>query len=105
MNNQRSHFRLEYPSSDRPTLVIEKKEFVVFDLSEGGCKFLLTKDLKPAPKSRLSGTVKFKSGKTCTIEGIVLRVNPDQSCVLLLSKGISLPQMMEEQRRLIQKYK
>lgn len=106
MSNQRAHYRLDYPHADRPMLVIETRQCPVLDLSEKGCKFLLPKGFRPAPKTRFRGTIHFKSGKTCEIDGHVLRVLPEaETCVLILTVGVPLTLMMEEQRLLIKKYK
>ncbi len=106
MTNQRDFYRLEYPAADRPRLLVDKMEFEVLDISEKGCKFLLPKDIRPAEKMRVFGKLRFHDGRTCPIEGFVLRVFADKNtCILELTVGVPLPIMMEEQRRLINKYK
>lgn len=105
MQNQREHFRLEYPPMERPLVLIDGKAYEILNLSEGGIKFACGSDYKPA-NSKFRAMVKFRDGKTCNIAGVILRLEHEHgTCVVRLSHGIPLPKMMEEQRLLIQKMK
>ena len=101
--NQRTHFRLEYPKPDRPTIQIDGTTFEILDLSEKGCRFAVTSIFSSA-KATIRGTLRFKDGKTCDVVGHILR-STDDSCVLVLNKGVPLAKMHEEQMILIRKYK
>jgi hypothetical protein len=101
--NQRTHFRLEYPKPDRPTILIDGRTYEILDLSESGCKFAVDGVFSSA-KPSIRGTVKFKDGKTCDVVGHILR-STDEFCVMILNKGIPLAKMHEEQIALIRKYK
>lgn len=100
--NQRTHFRLEYPKPDRPTILIDGSTFEILDLSEQGCRFAV-KSIFVSAKQAIRGTVRFKDGKTCDVVGHILR-STDDSCVLVLNKGVPLAKMHEEQRIMIRKY-
>jgi hypothetical protein len=102
--NQRTHFRLEYPASERPHLVVDKTRHPVLDISENGLKFLCTGTFKPRAGASIRGVIKFKNGGECAVEGKVLRYAGDGGCVVLLVQGIPLSRMMEEHRLILQKY-
>lgn len=105
-DQQRDHFRLEYPLSDRPKFQIDKHVFTVMDVSERGIKFAISTAYRPKPKTPLKGIITFADGKKVEIAGEVLRLAPDFAfCVAILTKGVPLAKMMEEQRHLIKKYK
>jgi hypothetical protein len=101
--NQRTHFRIEYPASERPVLVVDKTRFLVLDLSENGLKFLPGPAYRPKPGTSIRGVVRFKNGGECPVEGKVLRY-AGEGCVVLLVQGIPLSRMMEEHRLILQKY-
>lgn len=106
VKQKRNYFRLEYFKPDRPSLTITGKTFAVIDLSEKGIKFELPPGLKPRIKARVSGTVQLPDKSRYEIMGYVLRVDPTaRICVLYLEEGLPLAKMLQEQRRLIQKYK
>lgn len=106
MNNKRDHFRLEYPKDERPVFVVDRKSYEICDVSEHGLKFQLRDGFKPMTKTRIKGVIHFGEGRTCAVEGVVLRmVDAQKQCVVKLTTGVPLPMMMEEQRRLIRKYK
>jgi len=103
---KRNYFRLQYFKPDRPIITITGKSFDVVDLSEKGIKFELPRGFKPRENARIGGTVTFPDKTKFEIIGTILRVNATtKECVLVLEEGIPLAKMLEEQRRLIQKYK
>jgi len=100
---QRSHYRIQYPVVDRPTLDLKRAgQFSIMNVSERGIS-LVTSEPHLDVGYEIKGVVRFKSGNTAAIEGKVLRTN-DTQVVLLLDVGVSLPTIMEEQRWLLQKY-
>lgn len=106
MSNQRDHFRLNYPKPDRPQVLIAGHKYEVIDLSERGLKFLRSKTFQLTTDAAINATIYFHDGKSCAVRGKVLRVTENtEECVLILSDGVPLPKMMEEQRYLLQKYK
>ena len=105
-NQKRDHYRLEYPVNDRPSVLVNGLQYEVIDASEQGLKFRCNNTIKPPGKSPFKGTVFFKDGKSFDVSGTVLRYDPDNDhCVVLLTKGIPLAKMIEEQLLLIRKYK
>ena len=105
-SNKRHHFRLEYPLSDRPEVLIDGEKHTVVDISEKGMRFALTPKFRGALKSAIKGVITFEDGKQVEVSGTVLRITDDKAhCVVLLTHGVPLAKMMEEQRFLIRKYK
>lgn len=99
-------FRLVYPEVDRPVLQIGKRLCEIVDLSEEGVKFVQPAGFSPALETLLNGIVKFYNGETVSISGKVLRYDEKKGhCVLHLHEGLPFAKMIEEQRRLINKYK
>jgi hypothetical protein len=105
-SQKRDHYRLEYPVSDRPSVLINGQQYEIVDVSEQGMKFKCENKITPDQDAPFKATVFFKDGKSFDVSGTILRYNPDQDhCVVLLSKGIPLAKMIEEQLILIRKYK
>ena len=105
-SQKRGHYRLEYPVSDRPSVLINGQQYEMIDVSEQGLKFKCNNSITPDRNSPFKGKVFFKDGKSFDVSGTVLRYDPEQDrCVVLLTKGIPLAKMIEEQLLLIRKYK
>ncbi|MGJ8669452.1 MAG: PilZ domain-containing protein [Oceanococcus sp.] len=100
---RRSHFRLRYPEEERLQLCTDEGEFFVCEVSESGLRIVLQSDtsLEHVP-DRLVGLLSVQ-GDTLAIEGRVLR-RDGKEAVLVLSEGIPLPLILNEQRRLLRKY-
>ena len=54
--NARSYFRLQYPASARPRVVVADRAFAVLDLSEGGVKFATSDGFAPSDSKALEDT-------------------------------------------------
>lgn len=106
MTNQRNHFRLDYPQSDRPQIQIDKYCYEVQDLSEKGIKFECGKTYRPQQNAPITGTIIFQDKSTCVVAGTVLRYLAEKNqCVVIFTQGVPLTKMMEEHRNLLKKYK
>jgi hypothetical protein len=105
-NQKRGHYRLEYPVSDRPSVLVNGHQYEVVDVSEQGMKFKCQNKITPDKDSPFKATVFFKDGKSFDVSGTILRYDAEQDqCVVQLTKGIPLAKMIEEQLLLIRKYK
>lgn len=103
--NQRKHFRIDYPKPDRPTLIFDRYKLEVLDLAEMGVKFACDGKFKPKEKHPILGSIKFKDGKEVPVSGTVLRYDVERDmCVVTFIKGIPYPKMMEEHMAIIRKY-
>ena len=105
MSNQRKHYRIQYPIGERPKLQMRGESYEILDVSEKGICFDAGPRYAPTDGDEIKGKIVFKNGKTCDVEGKLLRFDRKQhACVVKLVKGISLAKIMEEQRLLLQKY-
>jgi len=105
-NQKRGHYRLEYPVSDRPSVLINGVQYEVIDVSEKGLKFKCNNTITPDKDAPFKGTVFFKDKKNFDVAGSILRFDAENDyCVVILTKGIPLAKMIEEQLILIRKYK
>ena len=105
MSEKREHYRIKYRDDDRPSFVMGGAKYVVMDISEKGLRFDGGLHYKPGPGDPISGKLVFKSGKSCTVDGKLLRYDSvKRACIVKLDKGISLALIMEEQRIILKKY-
>lgn len=105
VENKRNHFRLEHPAADRLQLVIGRVAHEIVDLSANGVKFAMSKGFKPQLHERIKAQIALHDGNTYEVMGKVTRLDEDNNqCVLVLSRGVPLAKMLEEQRYLLQKY-
>ena len=104
--NKRSFFRIVYPSGENPVFKFGKRQYLVLDISEGGCSFLTDSATDVMPNDRIEGTIQFRSRGGEVISGQVVRVDGRKiSLRFLKTPGMPLPRIMSEQRYLIQKHK
>lgn len=99
--HRREHFRLRYPEGDRPRLYTAHGTFPVAELSEQGMRINLHLDhwgFGP----ELEGRIKLHDEEV-EIQGRFLR-HGSHEAAFQLSKGVSLRQMLNEQKHLIRQY-
>lgn len=102
--HDREHYRVAYPTSLRPKLLVQGHTFDVVDISERGIRFRLEKAEEPSPGFEVQGTVRFRRGETITVRGIVLRVVQGEVAARL-EEGVPLRVIMEEQRYLLDRHR
>ena len=86
---RRTFFRLRYPQTERPKLIISENEFDVTDISEHGIKFYLG--------SKINAMITFHDGESLSIEGKIIRIQNNEVAVYL-SQGIPSDRIIEEQK-------
>ncbi len=107
IDQKRQHFRLEFPADERPALQLASMTLEVLDISEGGCSVHCDQasfNRLSRPGTRVRGVLKLVTGEKIDVEGEVLRTAPNLKLALKFSKGVPLPVMMAEHRRILQKY-
>jgi hypothetical protein len=102
--HEREHYRVAYPTSLRPKLLVQGHTFDVVDISERGIRFRLDKAEAPAPGFEVQGAVRFRRGETITVRGVVLRVIQGEVAAKL-EEGVPLRVIMEEQRYLLDRHR
>mgnify|MGYP006328910519 CR=1 FL=1 len=98
-SQNRQFFRIEYPRSERPTLHLNKKQYVVLDVSEQGICFEIPVEHGFQAGDRIIGRIDFCKRTQVDIRGSVLRLS-EASCAVTLSHHLPLPLIMSEQRYL-----
>jgi hypothetical protein len=99
---RRTEYRVRYPIASRPRLRLDRGEFEVIDVSEGGIRFHFQEPLDLADPPPLRGTVVFTDGEAAEIEGTLLRHEGNQLAAQL-SKRIPYRRIVQEQIRLARK--
>lgn len=102
-SNDRAHYRICYPLSNRPVFEAHGKKHPVIDVSEQGLAISVADDGIKHATQAITGRIHFLDGDVITVTGKVLR-HDTKSVILLLSAGVPLPIIMKEQRFLLQKF-
>ncbi len=95
--NRREHYRVEYPISSRPKLIIEGIQYEVMDVSEKGIRFLSESSNEFQVESEVKGKIVFHDNEVQEVEGTILRVAEKQT-IIYLSVNISFFIIVQEQR-------
>jgi len=98
-NERRRYYRLRYPTSERPAVRINDREFPVAEISEKGIQILVPHECSTGQDASFSAVIQFRDGESIPIEGVVLR-REKKFMVVELSKGIPMKRMLVEQSRL-----
>lgn len=99
--HHRKHYRLAFPESERPRLVLaDGTRHTVIDCSEGGLRFRVTKGEVPAIGSPVAGELRFRGGRRVAVAGTAVRFMDGEVAVELAEGGISFAVLWAEARRL-----
>ncbi|NLE30087.1 MAG: PilZ domain-containing protein [Phycisphaerae bacterium] len=95
---RRSHYRIEYPITERPLLIMgDGEEYEVIDICEGGVKFFYHAGKVFLPLQSVKGKIRYHDDAEEEIEGRVLRANDDFVVVQLTQKKIPYKRIVKEQ--------
>lgn len=97
--HDRSHYRIEYPRRERPTLVMGGMEFSVVDCSENGLRFM-NPGLAFQRDDPVAGAVQFRDRVEVPVSGRVVRVQEGHVALCLDGTGVPFPVILSEQRYL-----
>lgn len=100
----RAHYRLAYPTRERPRLVLDDAGLEVVDCSEKGLRFRLPDGPAPEVGTAVQGTLVFRRGTTVDVEGEVVRIQDGEAAVHLTERGVPFAQIWSEQRWLRSRY-
>ncbi len=73
--NQREYFRLAYPQTYRPSLVVDIDQYEIEDVSEFGMKVKIDEDPAFMVKDSIRAVIAFPDGKEFDLSGQVVRVD------------------------------
>ncbi len=100
---RRAFFRLWYPRTERPQLLLGDLEYPVLELSEGGAKVSDGRGHRELPQGEYSGTLVLVDGTTVPVRCVFLRKD-GELLAIQFTTPIGMRRMIAEQRRLLQKY-
>lgn len=103
MKNKREFYRIRYPLSCRPRLILLDKEYEVIETSEKGVKFLHKKFHEFQIGLTVGFTITFHDDESLDLEGKILRVD-ENVVVVYLSEEIPFRRIALEQRHIIDNY-
>ena len=78
---QREYYRLDYPESYRPLLVVDDCDYEIENISEFGLRFKIGDDPAFSVKDNIMAIITFPGGKEFDLSGQVVRV--EQGCASL----------------------
>jgi PilZ domain len=104
-SNQRDFFRIDFPLSERPELVIDDRAFAVIDCSESGLRYAVP-DGESAPEtgSTVHGVIRFRRGDPVEVAGVIARVYGRSAAVRFLGTDIPFSTILREQQHLRRHY-
>ena len=103
-SRQRAFYRVQYPTQERPTLLVGSVETPVFDVSEYGIRFAAHADLDLELGQRIDGVLRFRERATQGIQGEVVWIR-NRAAALKLLEPIPFGVILDEQRYLRSRFK
>lgn len=95
----REHYRIEYPTAARPTLIAGNLEHEVLDVSEQGLRFRTVSGESWELGDTVAGSVRFQQRAEVRVSGVVVRII-EKEIAVHLTTGIPLKLIIDEQRYL-----
>lgn len=98
--HDRAYYRLRYPSAARPEFRTGRDDgaLAVVDCSEGGFRFRTPAGARtPALGEPAAGEIRFRSGHSARVAGVVVRVQDEEVAVQLTGQGIPFGIVLQEQ--------
>lgn len=99
--HDRAFYRLRYPVAARPEFRAERdaRTLPVIDCSEGGFRFRTPADAPlPALGEPATGEIRFRSGRSARVAGVVVRVQDEEVAVQLTAQSIPFAVVLQEQQ-------
>lgn len=101
---ERAHYRLAYPTRERPRFLLDDAGLEVVDCSERGLRFRAPDGPAPDPGTTVHGTLVFRRSGTVDVEGAVVRIQDGEVAVHLTEPGVPFSLIWAEQRWLRSRY-
>ena len=97
----RGEYRIPYPPSARPRLILGEGEFAVVDCSQRGLRYVAAVGELPEIGSVIEGRVRLLSKREwLDVTGKVVRIQDGEVAVHLERPGIPMQRVYDEQRYL-----
>lgn len=98
---RREHFRVRYPYTERPRMIIDNGTYSVMDISEHGLRFAKEDDLlHDFTNEALKGVLSLGTGRKLFFEGKVVRNSRDEVGVYI-NDALPFDTILEELNHLI----
>jgi hypothetical protein len=95
-DERRQNYRIIYPDTYRPSLVIRNIQFEIIDLSENGVRFKLKENVK-LPGDLFHAEVRLHDDSTVEILGKIIRIGGEDAAMFMLVKKIPYQIILAEQ--------
>lgn len=99
----REFFRLKYPLTERPSILINGQEYEVAEISEKGARILLSGSFGIDEGKSFTGRILFHDDEIETIEAVAMR-SENNELAANLTHGITMKRMIAEQIWLRKKF-
>ncbi len=96
MQNRREHFRVRYPSAERPRFVFGTSISEVIECSERGVRYRTTGTI-PGRGARIAGRISMRHGKEIRVSGTVVWGDQDMVALHLDQTPIPFLSVVREQ--------
>lgn len=95
-DERRQNYRIIYPDTYRPSLVIRNTQFDIIDLSENGVRFKLKENVK-LPGDLFHAEVRLHNDSSVEILGKIIRIGGEDAAMFMLVKKIPYQIILAEQ--------
>ena len=103
---KREHYRLHFPPTERPLLVIGERHYEVVDCSVRGLRCLINEWQSPIPADQpVIGLVQFRGRHAAPIRGLVIRIRHHEIALHLPEGEIPFRILRSEERYLIAQHR
>lgn len=108
LDQKRDDFRVTFPPTMTPKLVMEGKRYIVSDLSSTGIRVKIKPNEKYYEETYIYGEIQFSDRSFVNIEGTITRIESIKKYfVITFAENFGVPhkKMMELHRKVIQRRK
>ncbi|MBA3075135.1 MAG: PilZ domain-containing protein [Anaerolineae bacterium] len=95
-DDRRQNYRIIYPETYHPSLMIRNIQYDILDLSETGVRFKLKENVK-LPGDLFHAEVKLHNGSTVEILGRIIRITGQHAAMFMVVKKIPYQVILAEQ--------
>lgn len=95
-DDRRQNYRIIYPETYHPNLIIRNIEFDIMDLSETGVRFKLKENVK-LPGDLFHAEVKLHDNSNVEVLGRIIRISGQHAAMFMVVKKIPYQIVLAEQ--------
>ena len=100
MSQRRNYFRVKFPVTQRPCLMVNSAQFEVLELSETGARVNAGGSTSLAAAEPVNATIQFRDGTSAQVVGCLYRRESNE-VILRFRDNLPYPVIAAEQRRLL----